>query len=223
MTDTKTKPDAASEASVIGISKEDLMQLPMRRYEGPVRLVKTPEELQEAREALHAEKVVGLDTETRPSFRKGESYLPSLAQVATSDAVYLFPLKRLDCSEVLIELLQNRHVAKAGIGLRDDFSKLRLRFAFEEKRIIELSEAAKKQGMGQPSARNLTALFLGFRITKGQSTSNWGRAELTPQQVLYAATDAWVCRELYLCFQQRGIEMVPQDFKPKPVPAPKNR
>jgi ribonuclease D len=218
MTDHPNKPDDPEAASPLAISKEDLMQLPMRRYEGTVHLVKTPSELEAAREALLAEKVVGLDTETRPSFRKGESYLPSLAQVATANAVYLFPLKRLDCSEVLIELLQNRHVAKAGIGLRDDFSKLRLRYAFEEKRIVELSEVAKRHGMGQPSARNLTALFLGFRITKGQSTSNWARSELTPQQIFYAATDAWVCRELYFCFRERGIEMIPQDFKPKPPP-----
>jgi len=198
------------------ISKQELLQLPMRRYEGPVHLVLTSCELERARREFRDEPIVGLDTETRPAFRKGESHLPSLAQVATSRAVYLFPLKRLDCSEVLAELLESRNVAKAGIGLRNDFAKLRLRFAFEEKRVVELSDAAKKQGMGQPSARNLTALFLEFRISKGQSTSNWGRAELTRQQILYAATDAWVCRELYLCFQQRGFELKHQDFMPKP-------
>lgn len=170
-----------------------------------MHLVEGPHDLSRALHAIRHERVVGLDTETRPSFRKGEVHLPSLVQVAASHAVYLFRLKGLDCSEALTELLENESICKAGIGLRDDFAKLRMRFAFEEKGAVELSTVAKRQGMHQPSVRNLTALYLGFRVTKGQSTSNWGRAELTRQQVLYAATDAWVCRELYLCFQGRGF------------------
>ncbi|HSA58616.1 MAG TPA: 3'-5' exonuclease [bacterium] len=189
----------------ITISREDLLQLPIRRYEGQVHLVENPHELSRALHAIRHERVVGLDTETRPAFRKGEVHPPSLVQVAASHAVYLFPLKRLDCAEALTELLESETIRKAGIGLRDDFAKLRMRFAFEEKSAVELSTVAKRQGMHQPSVRNLTALYLGFRVTKGQSTSNWGRAELTRQQILYAATDAWVCRELYLCFQERGF------------------
>ncbi len=189
----------------LAISREELAALPIRRYDGPVRLVATPRELDQARHEILKEHAVGLDTETRPAFRKGEVHLPSLVQVATSRSVYLFPLKRLDCSAAIVDLLESEAVAKAGIGLRDDFAKLRMRFPFDEKNAVELSAVAKRQGMGQPSVRNLAGLFLGFRVTKGQSTSNWGRAELTPHQVLYAATDAWVCRELYLCFRQRGF------------------
>jgi ribonuclease D len=183
------------------ITREELAQLPIRRYEGPVHLVATPHDLDRARHEFRREHVVGLDTETRPAFRKGESHLPSLAQVATSHAVYLFPLKRLDSADVLTELLENPAIAKAGIGLRDDFAKLRMRFPFEEKSAVDLSAVARRHGVEQPSVRNLAGLFLGFRVPKGQSTSNWGRAELTPHQIIYAATDAWVCRELYLCFQ----------------------
>ncbi len=184
------------------ITREELAQLTVRRYEGPVHLAATVHDLEKARNEFRHEAVVGLDTETRPAFRKGEVHRPSLAQVATSRSVYLFPLQKLDCAPVLTELLEDEKIVKAGIGLRDDFSKFRMCFPFEEKNAVELSTIAKRHGVEQPSARSLTGLFLGFRITKGQSTSNWGRVHLTPNQILYAATDAWVCRELYLRFQE---------------------
>lgn len=190
---------------VIAISHEYLMSLPVRRYEGPVHLVNTPEALAHAWRELKRERIIGLDTESRPAFRKGEVHLPSLVQVAAARAVYLFPLKKLDCTAVITEMLESREMIKAGIGLRDDFAKLRMSFPFEEKSVVELSTVAKEQGMGQPSVRNLTGLYLGFRITKGQSTSNWARSELMPQQITYAATDAWVCRELYLHFHKKGF------------------
>lgn len=187
------------------ITKDELARLAVRRYEGSVCLVASSHDLDRARHEFRREQVVGLDTETPPAFRKGEAHLPSLVQVATSRAVYLFPLKRLDSADVLTELLENRAIAKAGIGLGHDFTKLKMRFPFEEKNVADLSAAARRHGMEQTGVRNLAALFLGFRITKGQKTSNWGRAELTQNQILYAATDAWVCRELYLCFQKQGL------------------
>lgn len=179
--------------------------LPIRRYEGPIHVIGTPEELDRARREIENESVVGFDTETRPAFRKGEVYPPSLIQAATRNGVYLFLLKRLNYARAVTEFLENPNIVKAGIGLRDDFAKLRMKFELAEQSAVELSAVAKKQGVTQPSVRTLTGLFLGFRVPKGQSTSNWARVELTEQQILYAATDAWVCRELYLCFQERGF------------------
>lgn len=187
------------------IAKADLAQLEIRRYGGPVCLVSTPQDLDHARQEILCEQVVGIDTETQPTFQKGQIHLPSLVQVAGSRAVYLFQLKRLDVTDTLRELLENPAIAKAGIGLSHDFSKLKACFPFEEKNVVDLSAIAQGQGMKQTGMRNLAALFLGFRVTKGQSTTNWARVELTSNQILYAATDAWVCRELYLCFQERGF------------------
>jgi ribonuclease D len=187
------------------ITRVDLAQLAVRSYEGPVSLVATADDLERARHELHRAHVVGIDTESPPAFRKGESHLPSLVQIATKHTVYLFQLKRMDCAEVLVELLQNPAIIKAGIGLRDDFIKLRQLFPFEETRILDLSAVARRHGMEQTGVRNLEALFLGFRISKGQSTSNWGREELTQNQIRYAATDAWVCLELYHCFQKKNL------------------
>src|SRR5438876_2915207 len=102
------------------ISREDMAKLPIRRFEGKVCLVATPEELEEALADLTQEGIVGLDTETRPAFRKGESHLPSLVQVATARAVYLFQLRRTEFHPVLAGLLSEPRTIKAGVSLKDD-------------------------------------------------------------------------------------------------------
>ena len=180
------------------------MQLPILRYTGPIHVAKTKAELQHALHDIGREGVVGFDTETRPTFRKGQSYTPSLVQIATSRAAYLFQLARLDCSHALAEVLGNLHVTKAGISLAYDLSELKKLFPFEPAKVVDLGEVAKRHGMKQTGVRNLAGLFLNGRITKGAQTSNWAQPDLTAKQILYAATDAWVCRELYLRFETLG-------------------
>jgi len=184
------------------ISREDLAGLPIRRYEGTVSLVATPQELKEAREDIRSERVVGLDTETRPSFRKGETHLPCLVQAATARAVYLFQLSRLDVFPPLVELLARGETIKAGIGLAHDLRQLKQVFPFDVESVVDLGVIARRRGFGQTGVRNLAGLLLGYRIPKGNRTSNWEAPRLSPAQVTYAATDAWVCRELYLRFEQ---------------------
>ena len=184
------------------ISRGDVNDLPIRRYEGAVRLIETPEDLQGAMADIRQESVVGLDTETRPSFRKGESHLPCLVQVATARAVYLFPLQRMDFSRPLAELLADPLIVKAGVSLAHDLSQLKLVFPFEPASVVDLGDAARHGGVGQSGVRNLAANFLGFRIPKGNRTSNWAARHLSPSQITYAATDAWACRELYLRFRE---------------------
>src|SRR5882724_9231720 len=112
------------------ISREDLANLPIRRYEGRIVVVATQEELAQAQADLRQESIVGLDTETRPAFRKGESHLPCLVQAATARAVYLFQLRRTEMHPVLAGLLGDAHI-KAGISLKDDLRALKQVFAFE--------------------------------------------------------------------------------------------
>ena len=187
------------------ISKEDLANLPIRRYEGRVSLVETARELADAREDLRQERVVGLDTETRPAFRKGESYLPCLVQAATAQAVYLFQLSRLDVFPALVELLARPEVIKTGVGLAYDLQQLKRVFPFEVQSVLDLGVVARRRGMGQTGVRNLAGMLLGYRIPKGNRTSNWAAPRLSPAQVNYAATDAWACRELYLSFEEQGL------------------
>jgi ribonuclease D len=183
------------------IAHDELMQLPILRYRGPIYLVKSAADVPTFRD----EQVVGFDTETRPTFHKGQSHRPSLVQIAGSQAVYLFQLARLDCSAFLAKVLGNPHIIKAGIALDRDLIDLKTLFPFEAKNIVDLGTIAMKAGYGQTGVRNLTGLLLKGRITKGAQTSNWAQPDLTDRQLCYAATDAWVCRELYLQFEKLGL------------------
>jgi ribonuclease D len=187
------------------ITKDELAALPLCTYQGPIVLVSTSDDLQRAREDLQRTNVVGLDTETPPAFRVGESHLPALVQVATSQAVYLFRLKQPGPEgrdQVLKDLFENEALVKTGIGLADDFRTLKARFDFKEKNVVDLASLARKRELEQTGVRNLAGMLLGFRISKGQKITNWGRRELTQRQIVYAATDAWVCLELYRYFQE---------------------
>ncbi len=187
------------------ISREELASLPIRRYEGETRVITTTAELERALADLRQERVIGFDTETRPAFRKGEDYLPSLVQLATARAVYLLQLQRLDCSLALAEILGNPSAVKAGVALAGDLAQLKRLFPLEPAATVDLGRIAKRHGHAQTGLRNLAASFLGFRIPKGARTTNWAAPRLTPAQIAYAAMDAWAGRELYLCFERLGL------------------
>jgi ribonuclease D len=182
-----------------------MAELPIRRYDGPVHLVATAEALSQAMDDLRQERVVGFDTETRPAFRKGESHLPCLVQMATARAVHLFQLRQVDCADALAELLAAPGIVKAGVAPAHDLRQLKLLFPFEAAAVRDLGAIARRHGMGQTGLRNLAGLFLGFRIPKGTRTSNWAAPHLSAAQINYAATDAWACRELYLHFHAHGL------------------
>src|SRR5207245_2576066 len=112
-------PAELQDAIPRSISREDMAKLPIRRYEGRVCLVATPDDLEEARADLRQENLAGFDTETRPAFKKGESHLPALVQVATARAVYLFQLRRSEVHPLLAVLLSEARTIKAGISLKD--------------------------------------------------------------------------------------------------------
>jgi ribonuclease D len=156
------------------------------------------------REDILQETIVGFDTETRPAFKPGESYLPSLVQVATGRAVYLFQVQQHDFSEVLREMFSVERITKAGVSVDDDLKNLKKLFAFDEKSIVDIGKLAKRAGMKQTGIRNLAGIHLGARIPKGAKTTNWAARTLTPQQINYAATDAWACRVLFLRFREMG-------------------
>ena len=182
-----------------------MADLPIRRYEGEICVVATPQHVERAQTDIRRESVVGFDTETRPAFTKGRSYLPCLAQVATGRAVYLFQLHRADGFDALTELLQEPRIVKAGVALAHDLRTLKLVFPFIEKNVVDLGVIARGNGLGQTGVRNLAGMLLGIRIPKGLTTSNWAARSLSARQITYAATDAWICRELFLRFQRLGL------------------
>jgi ribonuclease D len=187
------------------VSRDEVNELPIRRYEGPVVLIETAPMLEAAMADLRAERVAGFDTETRPAFRAGVSYPPALAQLATERAVYLFQVQRLDFEPEIAELMASERLVKAGVSVKDDVRQLQKLFSFEGKSVVDLGDIARRHGLRQSGVRNLAGLFLGYRVPKGSKTSNWAAPRLSAQQVTYAATDAWVCRELYLKFERLGL------------------
>ena len=201
----KTNPAALPPKTAHRISREAMIELPIRRYEGSVHLVAAPLDLERAMQDIHRESVVGFDTETRPAFRPGERYLPSLVQFATAGAVYLFQVQRQDYSAAMREILSSGSVIKAGVSVADDLRSLKKLFEFEEKAVVDLGQIAKRHGLQQTGVRNLAGIFLGARIPKGAKTTNWAAPRLTPQQIAYAATDASACRELYLRFKELNL------------------
>ena len=187
------------------ISREEMAVLPIGRYEGDVCLVRTPDDFERALEDFRQESFVGFDTETRPSFRVGDRHLPCLIQAATARTVYLFRLQHETDFRVPAELVSSPETLKVGIGLADDIRALKLLHPFEDRSMLDLGSVAKHCGLLQTGVRNLAGIFLKVRISKSIKTSNWAAPKLSAAQIDYAATDAWICRELFLRFQDLGM------------------
>jgi ribonuclease D len=180
------------------MTREEINALPIRRYEKTVRVVRSREEMNNALHKLKRDKVLGFDTESRPAFKKGESFPPALIQLAGKKGVFLFQLKHLRFPRALREVLSSAHVVKAGVALDDDIRKLKELGSFKDAGFVDLGSTARKLGIKNHGLRGLSAVLLGYRISKKAQCSNWEREVLTPAQVSYAAMDAWVGRELYL-------------------------
>lgn len=187
------------------LSKDDINALPLRRYNGTVHIVASKATLRKAVNGLKGERVLGFDTETRPTFGKGPENPPALLQLATSQATYLFQLKRISLPEPLCAILADARVIKAGVAVRDDIRVLQRLAEFEPRGFVDLSEVARKNGLQTMGLRNMAANLLGFRISKTAQCSNWEAPKLSPKQITYAATDAWVSRELHFRIQDLGL------------------
>lgn len=186
-------------------STEEISLLPLTAFVGKIILVETDRQLHQAMHVLHQEEVLGFDTETRPIFKKGQIPPPALLQLAGHKDVYIFQLSKLLDKAILTELLASRHIIKSGVSVRDDLKGLKEHFEFTERRFVDLGEVAKRLGMLTHGLRNLSANLLGVRISKGAQCSNWARDYLSNKQIIYAATDAWISRELYLRFLDFGV------------------
>jgi ribonuclease D len=179
------------------IDKEEINLLPPMDFEGEIIEIVTGDGAKRAVEILATEKILGFDTETRPSFTKGESYTPCLLQLATHEKAFLFRLKFYPFPEELKSLLENPQILKVGIGIKDDLHGLAKIIKLKPAGFVDLAEEMKKKGMTSASLRSLTAILLGRRLFKKAKTTNWERRELTPAQIKYAAIDAVVGYLIY--------------------------
>ena len=180
------------------ISKEDINSLDLGRYLGEIVLIDTENDLHKACEEIEKCSIIGIDTETKPSFRKGIVNSVALLQIATDKRVYIIRLKLVKMSKELASIFSNKNIIKVGIAVRDDLKDLKKIQPFDEKSIVDLNILAQELGFESIGAKKLSALVLGFRISKRQQVSNWELEKLSHAQINYAATDAWICREIYL-------------------------
>jgi ribonuclease D len=184
-------------------SKAEINQLPLKRYEGPVEVIADDERLRAVMPVLHAEKVLGFDIEVRPTFKSGDHFPPALVQLAGKSKVFLVQLKKVSARHLLGDLFADGRVIKAGVAVSGDIEKLHEVMPFAPAGFIDLGKMAAKKGVKAMGVRTLAAQLLGLRISKGAQCSNWERSQLAPAQVLYAATDAWVCREIFLALEKK--------------------
>jgi ribonuclease D len=187
------------------ITKEEIMELPLRQFEGKIVVVSAAAQIREAAREIADTEWVGFDTETRPVFVKGQYNPVSLVQVALEEKVFLFRILQTGLTDELLEIFQHRQLAKIGAALRDDIKALQKIQPFEPAAFEDLNLLAKQAGIESEGVRKLTALVLGFRVSKSAQTSNWEADTLTEKQVRYAATDAWVCLEIYKKLKFQGF------------------
>ncbi len=200
----RTENSKSAFAAPKGLSKEDINGLPLFHYTGEVVLVRSEAECESAIQYLLAQDVVGFDTETRPSFRKGKSYLPSLVQAAAHDVVFLFHFRWLPFGERLIHLLEHDKIIKAGVAIHDDLRGLQKIASFTPHAAVDLGLLGRAKAGTRSGLRGLAAEFLGVRISKGEQCSDWSK-ELSSRQIRYAATDAWVSREIFLAMRNQEL------------------
>lgn len=179
------------------ITVDEVNLLPLRAYTGKVQVVTDASQLPKIVNEIRKYRVLGFDTETRPSFKKGQSYKLALLQLATPAKVYLIRTHYTGLTEDLLSLFENPNIMKAGVAIRDDIKALQTLATFTPAAFIELASLSRAVGLQVESVKKLAALMLGFRISKSAQTSNWEAPTLTEKQIEYAATDAWVCLELY--------------------------
>ena len=177
--------------------KKDIGALPQASFDGRIIVVQSEAESDKAVRYLLSQQILGIDTETRPSFRKGQTHQVALLQVSTVDTCFLFRLNMIGITESIKRLLEDCSVIKVGLSLKDDMHQLSKRADFTPGMFIELQHEVKKMGIKDMSLQKIYANLFSKRISKGQQLSNWEADTLTPQQKAYAATDAWACIMIY--------------------------
>jgi ribonuclease D len=179
------------------IDKEELKKLPLQAFPGSIHLIDSIAGLKKYLPVLKQEKVLGFDTETRPSFRKGRVNQISLVQIATPFHAFLIRITALNLPDELIELFEDDSIIKVGAALHDDLIDLRRIRDFKAGGFLDLQKYVQAFGIENKGVAKLAGIVLGFRISKHQQLSNWDAEALTDAQKVYAATDAWVCLRIY--------------------------
>ena len=182
------------------IAKEDLEAMEIAAFKGRIQVIDSEgEDFDKAVRYLSSRKVLGFDTETRPCFSSSQPrYGVALLQLSGAARAYLFRIKSLGMHKKLCSILANPKIVKVGAAVHDDIRGLQKYRHFEPASFVDLQRIVGDYGIRDKSVKKMSAIILGFRISKVQQLSNWEADQLSEAQVLYAATDAWVCRQMYM-------------------------
>jgi ribonuclease D len=187
------------------ISKNEINELPMGQFEGDIVLVDRMEQVREVLDEIERHRHLGFDTETKPSFTKGTQHKVALMQLATEDIAFLIRINQIGVPEELLEVLQSRSVKKIGAAVLDDLRALqKIKRGFVPGNFFDLNDELKKVGFQNVGVRNLSAMVLNMRISKSEQVSNWEASVLTDKQMVYAATDAWACLQIFKKLELQG-------------------
>ena len=184
-------------AFAANISNEAVAALEAVQFDGQIEVVENAAALDAACDYLSKESLVGFDTETRPSFTAGVTNKVSLLQLSGGDRCFLIRLNRVSMSRKLLALLQNSAIEKIGAAVQNDIVSLNALRRFKACGFVDLQSIVSDYGIEDKSLRKISGIVLGKKVSKAQRLSNWEAKTLTPQQQMYAATDAWVCVEIY--------------------------
>lgn len=179
------------------IKKEAIALLPVEEFTGRIIVIDTIRDAEKAISYLSEFTAVGFDTETRPSFKKGQRFKISLIQISTYEACFLFRLNHIGFPEVLENFLSNQNILKIGLSLRDDFNSMSKRSDMKPGYFIDLQTYVKQFGIEDVSLQKIYAILFDMKISKAQRLSNWEADVLSDAQQKYAALDAWACLRIY--------------------------
>lgn len=189
------------------IDKNELSEYPISGFQGDIVLVDSYKKLKQSIKVLKSGDMLGFDTETKPSFKKGRVNSVALMQLSNGRQAFIFRINIIGLPDELIDILTDKSIIKAGVAIHDDIKGLKSVSDFQEQGFIELQDYVKDFGIMSSGLRKLSAIILGFRISKRQQVSNWEASELTEAQLMYAATDAWVCYEIYKKLNKHSLRM----------------
>lgn len=179
------------------ISKDDVAALELIQYEGQIHVIDSMEAFEQEIGQIALQPVLGFDTETRPSFKKGKVYPTSLIQISSLEQAWILRVNRIAYPAALLELLSGEIPLKIGLGLQDDLRRLRADFQFEPQGFLDLQNYVQAFRIDEKGLKKISGIVLNRRISKSQQVSNWDADILTEAQLRYAATDAWICLMIY--------------------------
>jgi len=182
---------------VVSIDKQAVNEMPRVTFPGRIHVISAISQVRSAVNALRTAPIVGFDTETRPSFRRGERHSIALLQLSTDSDAFLFRINKTGIPQPLKQYLEDPQSIKVGLSTPDDFHQLASVCDFHPAGFIELQDLVKQYSISDMSLQKIYAILFQHKISKGQQLTNWEAPQLTDAQQAYAAIDAWACQRIY--------------------------